>query len=56
MNPTDGAHFAGFIEGTKIILAQLERCLKEHDPKDAVLLKLVRDEVALAVAERMEDI
>jgi len=55
MSPTDEAHFAGFIEGTEIVLAQLERCLREHDPRDFILLKLVRDEVALAVAERMED-
>ena len=55
MTDLEQAHMAGFMEGTEIVLAQIERCLREHDPKDAVLLKLVQDEVALEVANRMED-
>lgn len=56
MTDLEQAHFAGFVEGTEIVLAQLERCLREHDPRDCILLKLVRDEVALVIAERMKDV
>ena len=55
MTDLEHAHMEGFMEGTRIVLAQLERCLQWHDPQDKVLLKLVSDEVALEVANRMED-
>ncbi len=52
----DEAMFAGFMKGTDIALEILENVMREVQPIEGhQILKLVQDEVAKEVADRMED-
>ncbi|KKL44772.1 hypothetical protein LCGC14_2362330 [marine sediment metagenome] len=52
----DEAMFAGFLNGADTAVAILENVLHETNPIEQLqILKLVQDDVAKEVADRMED-